>query len=299
MRIGDVQRVTGLTRKALLYYEQEGLIEPGSDPANEYREYSEADVARLLRISVLRQIGLSVAEIRAVLADPDRWSDVLSAHLERLTRQIAAAELTASAIRAALEHQGGDEGVRRLELLRRSLELDAMGREGFMREQIERLFPGRFGQLLGAHYGFFLDEPLEAEEQRQAWLRMVAFLDEAESLPGVEIPDGVDLAEIERGLQEMVNAVLAMDPAFVAQVRESLDRQAQVMAEEPEVGTYLERAAAERAALRGRMTAAGYPDGVTANLRVLSSKFDRYLTRMMEIGRELGIGESRNTEHSR
>ena len=48
MRIKDVMRLTGLTRKAIYYYEEAGLIAPAVDPDNQYRKgfaYGRADNA--------------------------------------------------------------------------------------------------------------------------------------------------------------------------------------------------------------------------------------------------------------
>jgi len=290
VRIGDIMRATGLTRKALLYYEQEGLIQPASDPTNEYRTYTEADLERLMRITLLRQIGLPVPAIRAVLIQPAAWTEVLTAHLAQVTQSIRQLESTASAIRAVLDLPQADRPAERLEFLRRSLELDAAGREGFMREQLTRLFPGRYGEVLAAHLGFFLDEPLDTEEKRQAWLRMVAYLDETESLPGAAIPADVDPTEIAEALRANAEAILEMRPELIDQMRAHLERQARLRTEQPAVAQVWETAAAERAALREGLAAAGYQENVVANLRILSAKFNRYLANMALLAERLQIG---------
>jgi MerR family transcriptional regulator, thiopeptide resistance regulator len=56
-KVGELARVTGLTVRALHYYDEIGLLMPsGRTPAG-HRSYDRADVARLYRISLLRRLG--------------------------------------------------------------------------------------------------------------------------------------------------------------------------------------------------------------------------------------------------
>lgn len=52
----EIQNKTGLTRKALEYYEEKGLIRPHK-AKNGYREYSEENLQTLTQISLLRIVG--------------------------------------------------------------------------------------------------------------------------------------------------------------------------------------------------------------------------------------------------
>ena len=65
MKISEVMEITRLTKKAINYYEEEGLIKPDVNPENNYREYSQSNVDELVQISVLRQLDVSVKLIRA------------------------------------------------------------------------------------------------------------------------------------------------------------------------------------------------------------------------------------------
>ena len=55
MLIGEICRECNLTKKAVEYYEQQGLIKPEISP-NGYRVYSEADAALLREIALLRKL---------------------------------------------------------------------------------------------------------------------------------------------------------------------------------------------------------------------------------------------------
>jgi DNA-binding transcriptional MerR regulator len=62
MRIGELSRRTGVSVRALRYYEEQGLLRPQRRP-NGYRVYSDADVSAIRRIRVLLAAGLNTAQI--------------------------------------------------------------------------------------------------------------------------------------------------------------------------------------------------------------------------------------------
>ncbi|MGK8554746.1 MerR family transcriptional regulator [Nocardia gipuzkoensis] len=66
MRIGMLQRRTGVSQRLLRYYEEQGLLRP-TRQASGYREYSESDVATVLHIRNLLAAGLSTTTIADLL----------------------------------------------------------------------------------------------------------------------------------------------------------------------------------------------------------------------------------------
>lgn len=66
MLINEVCKECNLTKKAVEYYGEQGLISP-TVMENGYRYFTEYDVSKLKRIAILRGLGLSVSDIRAVL----------------------------------------------------------------------------------------------------------------------------------------------------------------------------------------------------------------------------------------
>lgn len=67
MRIGDLAERTHITPQTIRYYEKLGLLGPTEREGQGHRHYDEYAVARLERIATLKQIGLSLDEIRQVL----------------------------------------------------------------------------------------------------------------------------------------------------------------------------------------------------------------------------------------
>ncbi|MFI6816727.1 MerR family transcriptional regulator [Nonomuraea sp. NPDC050328] len=66
MRIGDLAHATGVNRRLLRYYEEQGLLGPVR-LSNGYREYGEADIATVRHIRALLAAGVSTAVIARVL----------------------------------------------------------------------------------------------------------------------------------------------------------------------------------------------------------------------------------------
>jgi MerR family transcriptional regulator, repressor of the yfmOP operon len=64
-RMDEVVKRTGLTPRAIRYYEEVGLLTAASRTAGGFRLFTEADVATLLRIKELQTLlGFSLAEIK-------------------------------------------------------------------------------------------------------------------------------------------------------------------------------------------------------------------------------------------
>ena len=61
MLINEVIQQVDLTRRAVKFYEEKGLLKPSKAP-NGYRNYTEEDVRRLKEISVYRKLGISIPD---------------------------------------------------------------------------------------------------------------------------------------------------------------------------------------------------------------------------------------------
>ncbi|MCC2249899.1 MerR family transcriptional regulator [Virgibacillus sp. AGTR] len=72
MQIKKVAKQLNTTPRAIRFYEEKGLIKPAKLDNNEYRSFSEEDIARLSTILALREIGFSVSEISHVLNEEQR-----------------------------------------------------------------------------------------------------------------------------------------------------------------------------------------------------------------------------------
>jgi DNA-binding transcriptional MerR regulator len=67
MRIGELADQAGVTPRTIRYYEDLGLLGPCEREGHGFRYYSDAELTRLKKIDVLKQLGLSLEEIAEVI----------------------------------------------------------------------------------------------------------------------------------------------------------------------------------------------------------------------------------------
>jgi DNA-binding transcriptional MerR regulator/effector-binding domain-containing protein len=105
LTIGAFSRLTHLSIKTLRYYHEVGLLEPAViDPDSGYRYYrpGQAQSAHLVRR--FRDLGLPVADVKAVLAAPDLTARdaILAGHLDRMRDQLRQTEAAVDSLRRML-----------------------------------------------------------------------------------------------------------------------------------------------------------------------------------------------------
>ncbi|WP_026163184.1 heavy metal-responsive transcriptional regulator [Kribbella catacumbae] len=96
MKIGELAAASGTTSKTIRFYEQSGVLpEPTRTPSG-YRDYGPEFIDRLSFIRRAQAAGLSLREIRQILAVHDRGEapcghvrGVLTARLDQVRAQIA------------------------------------------------------------------------------------------------------------------------------------------------------------------------------------------------------------------
>lgn len=87
MKINEVERLVGITKGNIRFYEKEGLLAPGRNSENGYREYSEADVAWLKKIKLLRMLDVPIEEILRLKAGSLTLADAMARHTIQLKRR--------------------------------------------------------------------------------------------------------------------------------------------------------------------------------------------------------------------
>ena len=123
-RIGEVAKLTGVTTRALRYWEELGLLQPASRTDSGERLYAAADVRRVTRIRDLQELlGFSLDEVKAVLSTGD--VDVL----DRVHSELKDADVSSSRRRALLDEAiaANDQLVGRLD--------DTLSRIGALRDE--------------------------------------------------------------------------------------------------------------------------------------------------------------------
>jgi DNA-binding transcriptional MerR regulator len=104
--IGDFSRMTHLSVTALRHYHEVGLLQPAEiDPDSGYRFYAPEQVQIAQVIRRLKDLGMPLDEIKAVLTAPDpaARNHVIAEHMRRMESQLAATQAVVSSLRSLLE----------------------------------------------------------------------------------------------------------------------------------------------------------------------------------------------------
>jgi len=108
---GQVSKLTGITVRTLRYYDQIGLLRAPRNEASQARRYGKDDLVELQKIQTLKYIGLSLEEIRKLLAEDQQAGRGLSYSLNAQREAIVDRSAHLHSVRRAI-----DETLARLEL---------------------------------------------------------------------------------------------------------------------------------------------------------------------------------------
>jgi DNA-binding transcriptional MerR regulator len=76
-RIGEIAEAAGVSTRTLRYYEELGLVSPSGHSPGGARRYSDADLARVLRIRELQHlVGFNLDEIQTIVAAEARLDEL-------------------------------------------------------------------------------------------------------------------------------------------------------------------------------------------------------------------------------
>lgn len=218
MFIHQAALATGLTKKAVEYYTQQGLVAPGVGE-NGYRDYSGEDVALLGRISVLRKLDVTTDEIREILADGSGEAlQAISVVKElRLQREGEKQRLLNELCAGKAYKEIADE-------------LRVVDNRKTITEKLLEAFPGYYGRFICLHFSRFLDDPIRSQSQQTAFESILAFLD---SVPPLVMPEALQQylregtgelgsAQI-AGMLENVKLAVEQPDDFLSRNRETLE----------------------------------------------------------------------------
>lgn len=211
----EVQNKTGLTRKAIEYYEEKGIIDPVR-LENGYRDYSEEDVEILEKVALFTKLGLSLKEIREIIFDEGNLSSVLRTRQYELSVEEKKKEILEMIVKGA-DKSKIDEKVKNLEM------------NDTIYKKLVNVFPGYYGQMFFSAYRPFLNEPLKPDGI-DAFEKFVEYLD---SLPEFNLTDeekeyldkistGFDMETLEEINRSKIDA-LSNPKEWLEENREFLD----------------------------------------------------------------------------
>lgn len=282
MMIGQVSKITGLTKRAIEYYTLQGLVYP-SILDNGYKDYDEDDIDLLNKISVLRKLDIGTEEIKAILSDNSKEALKLISIRKELDFQ---RELVKRSILEKLIKGDSYSDV--------SVELQALDNSKAITEKLLEAFPGYYGQLICLNFSMYLNEPIKTKSQQEAYEKIVSFLD---NIPPFILPEdlqeyliegtkNIGTEQIKDMLEDKKKSIEDMD-SFLSSNRVMLEDYLKYKQSEE----YKNSPACKIMELiKVFNSASGYYDTFIPALRKLSSSYSDYY-RKMEIANEKLISQ--------
>ncbi len=162
MLLNEIVKEVGMTKRAIKYYEEKGLLTVNKDN-NGYRNYSKQDVDTLKKISVYRKLGIGIKDIQKLLKT-DNKSILLHIYQEKLQDHV----LQNSELKALKQFIDDGNADKANELLDYQTVENA----------IESLLPGKeWANYFKSHFKPFLNIKLITPEQKQALQNILEYCD--------------------------------------------------------------------------------------------------------------------------
>lgn len=86
MTTHEVEEMLNVTKKTLIYYENEGLVKLSRD-SNNYRNYDQDDISKIKFILLLREMDVTIEEIKQIISEKKSIRDVLESKKYMIKKQ--------------------------------------------------------------------------------------------------------------------------------------------------------------------------------------------------------------------
>ena len=107
--INKLAKLAGISTRTLRYYDELGLLSPARVSSNGYRIYGQKEIDRLQQILFYRELGVSLEEIRNILASKDfDGLTALESHLSALLARREQLDLLVANVRKTIKTMKGE-----------------------------------------------------------------------------------------------------------------------------------------------------------------------------------------------
>lgn len=299
MLINEVCKSTGLTKKAILYYEKENFISP-KKLSNGYRDYSNEDIKILQEISLYRKLDISVKDIMTILKSKDKREILNRIVIEKEQKEIRL-KIDKIHLERLIE---GDMSINEIFRLNDEIIQEEKKSGEFIKRELKRAFPKGFGEYMAYHFSPYLNEPLDTMEKIKAWHNIVEFLD---NIPQFKIPKFIQIGlasssdEIRKRTYEATKS--KMEALLEAQGEELEEYKKELLGyvdkqKEWRLLPYLNQFFNFKKKLMNFYKESGYYEVFIPNMKVLSKEYREYSEKLNlindKLSKELGIKYDEN-----
>lgn len=293
MKINEVVKLTGLTKKAIRYYEEKGLIFSSVNIKNGYKDYSRETIDNLNIIAFFRNIEMPVIKIKEYLDFATERESILRKHLEHIDNKMSQLEAVKEVINRALIEKTTDFYKLNSYLINKQI----MDSE-FVLKRLASLFPDAFGKYIIIHFGSYMNEPLDTEEKQKAFNEIIQFLDSTDNIvfPGkyVEYLNQINEKELVEIFTSMDNKckewsnVNLQNKNEIEELKKEFENYVKMQDSTEHQELYQEMKQI-REQMRKSIEESGYYNKFTENLKTISKSYREYIERLEKINRTLGL----------
>jgi len=170
--IGELAERTGLSVRTIRFYSDQGVVPATGRSAAGHRRYDIHGLARLDLVRTLRDFGLPLSTIRAVLDDELSLPQVAAAHAQALDTQINTLRIRRAVLRAVAKQ---DTTTEEATLMHQLAKMTDVERAGLIQDFVDDTFGGldanpEFVELLRAATPELPEDP--TPEQVRAWVEL-------------------------------------------------------------------------------------------------------------------------------
>lgn len=159
MRLNEVIKQADLSKRAIKFYEEKGLLKTKRD-SNGYRNYTDKDISLLKEISSYRKMGIGLSDIKEILND----KSVLKQILIEKKKEITISQNELEALEKFIENNNIEE-------LYDSVDYKTLA------DAIQNSIPGFYGYYFLNHFLPYLQIRIQTKEQQEAYNRLIEFWD--------------------------------------------------------------------------------------------------------------------------
>lgn len=159
MRLNEVIKQVDLSKRAIKFYEEKGLLKTKRD-SNCYRNYTDKDISLLKEISSYRKMGIGLSDIKEILND----KSVLKQILIEKKKEITISQNELEALEKFIENNNIEE-------LYDSVDYKTLA------DAIQNSIPGFYGYYFLNHFLPYLQIRIQTKEQQEAYNRLIEFWD--------------------------------------------------------------------------------------------------------------------------
>ncbi len=161
MQLNEVSRQLNLSKRAIKFYEEKGLLQVEKSP-NGYRNYTDENVRTLKEISLYRKLGISLADIRSLLSGkaPGKLEQIY----EEKKRTLALEAKELEALGRFLENNDVDTACA-------AVDYETIA------QAMQEMIPGFYGAYFMNHFLPYLQIKIHTEEQQKAYETIICFWD--------------------------------------------------------------------------------------------------------------------------